>query len=231
MARLTKEIIPTYSVSPTEQGKPIRGRRLNELIDVLNEITTASGTLVANTINPLTGTTVTVGGDITTETALSVGTTATITGATTLTGAVSAGSTLNVTGQSTFIGQVNMNGQVNISGALAAVGGVTFAKSTVTQATNISTGVTLNQYAGVITTVSATTAGLATSTFTVTSSYALANSVITATILNYTGTYVTNGIPILTINNVTAGTFDVKITNAHATNALAGVLKIGFTII
>lgn len=217
MARLTKEIIPTYSVSPTEQGKPIRGRRLNELIDVLNEITTASGTLVGNTLNPLTGTSLSLNGDVTVLYTLTSSGLVT-NGSTTLNGGVSASSTLSVSGAST------------LTGAVSAVAGVTYTKGTVTQATNISTGVTTNQPAGVITTVSATTAGLATSTFTVTNSYALATSAITATILNYAGTYVTNGIPVLTINNVTAGTFDIKITNAHATNALAGVLKIGFTI-
>jgi hypothetical protein len=100
----------------------------------------------------------------------------------------------------------------------------------VTQLSSITTGVTLNATAGVITTVSATTAGVSKSTFTVTNSGVSAGSTVIAGIQNYAGTYGTNGIPTVTVNNVTDGAFDINIVNAHASAALAGVLKIGFDV-
>lgn len=190
MARLTKEIIPTYSVAPVESGKPIRGQRLNELITVLNEITTASGTLVANTIDPLSG------------------------------------------GETTLSGNVAITGATTATALLTATTGVVVTPTAVTQATNISTGVTITGAMNAeITTVTATTAAVTTSTFTVTATACTTTSVVQATLLSYSGTYVTNGIPIVTVNNRTAGTFDIKITNAHASNALNGILKIGITIL
>lgn len=101
---------------------------------------------------------------------------------------------------------------------------------TVTQITSITTGVTINANAGVVTTVSATTAAVSKSTFTVTNSAVEAGSVVTASIEDYAGTYATNGIPVVNINNVVAGAFDVNLVNVHASNALAGVVKIAFNV-
>lgn len=102
---------------------------------------------------------------------------------------------------------------------------------TVTQLTSITTGVTLNTASGIITTVSATTAHDAASTFTVTNSFATATSNIRAYIVDYAGTFATNGLPSVAVDNRTAGTFDIVIMNNAAANALSGVLKIGFEII
>jgi hypothetical protein len=100
----------------------------------------------------------------------------------------------------------------------------------VTQTGTITTGVTVNADAGLITTVSSTLAAVTATTFTVTDSRVEAGSVIVAKVNNYSGTYVTNGIPIVNINNVVAGAFDLTIVNVHASNALSGVLKIGFHV-
>lgn len=71
---------------------------------------------------------------------------------------------------------------------------------------------------------------MTTVTFTVNNTAVDADSVILLGIVNYSGTYVTNGIPIVSVNNRVAGTsFDIKITNAGA-NAFAGILKIGFLL-
>jgi hypothetical protein len=68
-------------------------------------------------------------------------------------------------------------------------------------------------------------------TFTVNNTAIDADSVVLVGIVNYAGTYVTNGIPIVSANNCVAGTsFDIKLTNAGA-NSLSGVLKIGFQIL
>jgi hypothetical protein len=102
---------------------------------------------------------------------------------------------------------------------------------TATQLTSITTGVTINGTKGMITTFSANTAGLAASTFTVTNtSMSSATANVEAYISDYAGTILTNGVPSVIVKNRTATGFDIVIYNAHATNALSGVLNIGFEI-
>ena len=100
----------------------------------------------------------------------------------------------------------------------------------VTQITSLATGVTINADTGVITTVSATTAALGNATFTVSNSAVSAASTVLVNVQNYAGTYTTNGTPVVAVNNVVAGAFDVKVLNVHTSNALAGVLQIGFVV-
>lgn len=102
----------------------------------------------------------------------------------------------------------------------------------ITQGTSITTGVTLNTKQGIITTFSASTAGLATCTFTVTNSTVTATSNISVWIVDYAGTIVSNGVPIIVgADNRTSGAFDIIYYNAHATNGLSGVLQIGYQVI
>ena len=102
---------------------------------------------------------------------------------------------------------------------------------TVTQGTSATTAVTANCDVGLITTFSESTAAAATTTFTVNNTGVNANSVIIPTIVSYAGTYATNGFPVVTVNNIVAGTsFDIKVSNVHASNALSGALKIGFVL-
>lgn len=103
--------------------------------------------------------------------------------------------------------------------------------SSVTQATSITTGVTVNSRKGIITTFTPSTAALAATTFTVTCNKTTATSNIRAYVTEYGGTVITNGLPYVFVKNQTATSFDVIVYNAHATNALATSLKIGFEII
>lgn len=103
--------------------------------------------------------------------------------------------------------------------------------SSVTQATSITTGVTVNSKKGIITTFTPSTAALAATTFTVTCSKTTATSHIRAYVTEYGGTVITNGLPYVFVKNQTATAFDIIIYNAHATNALATSMKIGFEII
>lgn len=101
----------------------------------------------------------------------------------------------------------------------------------VTQGTSTSTAVTANGQSGEITCFTSVQAALTTVTFTVNNTATDADSVILLNIVNYSGTYVTNGIPVVMVNNRVAGTsFDIKIVNAHATVALGGILKLGFKL-
>jgi len=119
-----------------------------------------------------------------------------------------------------------LNAITNLEGKLTPSTGA------VTQATSITTGVTLNKPSGVITTVSSTLAGGSSTSFTVTNSYVTSSATaIVATITGYSGTLSTNGLPLLLNVTPGSGSFVVNLLNAHATNALSGTLKISFTVL
>lgn len=103
--------------------------------------------------------------------------------------------------------------------------------SSVTQATSITTGVTVNSKKGIITTFAPSTAALGATTFTVTCNKTTATSNIRAYVTEYGGTVLTNGLPYVFVKNQTATSFDIIVYNAHATNALATSMKIGFEIV
>lgn len=105
------------------------------------------------------------------------------------------------------------------------------AANLVTQGTSVSTGVTLDKTKGIITTFSQSAIAAASSTFTVTCNKATTASNIKAYIIDYAGTFTTNGIPVVAVDNRAAGAFDIVVSNAHGANALSGVLKIGFDIV
>lgn len=139
------------------------------------------------------------------------------------------------TGTVTSFSFVNANG---FTGTVATatttpaltVTGFSPVKTNVTQITSTTTGVTDNTQAGIITTFTQTLAASSALTFTVTNSTVTTASVILVKVNNYAGAYATNGFPIAQVNNVTSGSFDIVISNTHATNALSGVLKIGFMV-
>ena len=91
----------------------------------------------------------------------------------------------------------------------------------VTQATDKSTGVTLNQAAGQITTTDASLAGGAEVSFTVTNDKVAATDVVAISLQSgaTTGTY------IVSISAVAAGSFDVTLSNVGTTAGEALVLN------
>lgn len=97
---------------------------------------------------------------------------------------------------------------------------------TVTQLTDITTGVTLAGSVGTITTEDANAAAENSNSFTVTNSTVVADSVVVLTLKSYAG----NGIPVLSTANVGAGVFDIVITNAHSSAALSAPLEISFVV-
>lgn len=98
-------------------------------------------------------------------------------------------------------------------------------KGTVTQATSISTAVTLNTPSGVITTVSSTVGAGGEASFTVNNNIVTTSSVILVS-AQYTGA----GNAIVTVDSIAAGSFVVTIGNA-GTVALAGVVKVHYMVI
>lgn len=101
--------------------------------------------------------------------------------------------------------------------------------STVTQATNRTTGVTLNTLAGQITTNTASLAAEAAAIFTVTDSAVAATDVIVVSIASGTN----GGNTEVTVNAVAAGSFDLKVANnnAAAGTAETGAIVINFVVI
>ena len=100
--------------------------------------------------------------------------------------------------------------------------------STVTQATSITTGVTINATKGVITTVALTTAASTVAgPFTVTNSKVLSTSIVKVNVEYANGK---TGFPVILIEGVAAGAFKIRLINVHTSAALNDVVKLHFTI-
>lgn len=112
------------------------------------------------------------------------------------------------------------------SSATGGIGYATGAGGTVTQATSITTGVTLSKVTGQITTVASTLAAGAEATFTVTNTTVVATDTIVLST-----TYAGGGTPLVYCQKVAAGSFDISITNLHATAALDAALTINFAVV
>lgn len=100
------------------------------------------------------------------------------------------------------------------------------AAQTVTQATDRSTGVTINYPSGQITTDATSLAAGAEATFTVTNSLVTATSV--PVIAAASGQTAGTSVPI--VSAVAAGSFDITLTNLHASTADTGAMVINFIV-
>lgn len=128
--------------------------------------------------------------------------------------------------QGITVASLAATGAVTSSGATAGVGYATGAGGAVTQATSITTGVTLNTVTGQITTVTAATAAGAEDTFTVT------NSAVALTDVPLpTTTYAGAGLPLVYCSKVAAGSFNITISNLAAVAALDAALVINFVVV
>jgi len=119
-------------------------------------------------------------------------------------------------------GSYNTTGYRNADGVL-----VTQGQTAVTQASSITTGVTCSAYSGVITTVSQTVAGGAEAEFTVTNTKVRATDVVVACIKTHTSA----GEFIVGVSAVADGSFNLRLTNLHASTAGNNVLVINFVVL
>jgi hypothetical protein len=96
-----------------------------------------------------------------------------------------------------------------------------------------SAAVTVSKDLCVITSEALTTAADATDIITVTNTKIVAGTTVRANLIDYSGTFSTNGIPVVNIDaiNTGAGTCVINISNAHAANALSGVVKVLLEVI
>ena len=107
------------------------------------------------------------------------------------------------------------------------VAGVVLSKSTSTQATSLTSGVSVSTNAGFIYTfTTGTLATLGSTSFTVSNPSVTANSLISLNLNGHGG----NGVPQVSAINVTQGSFGVRIRNLDATNTMTGSLKLGYNI-
>lgn len=88
-----------------------------------------------------------------------------------------------------------------------------------------------NGQRGIVTTGTLTTAAVTDATFTITNSSVGTTSLVMCTVQTYSGTYSTNGDPIILSCVPGSGSFVVNFRNVHATNALNGALGIGFVVL
>lgn len=105
---------------------------------------------------------------------------------------------------------------------------VNVATATVTQATNRTTGVTINSLSGQITTNNASLAAEAAAVFVVTNNNAFADDVVVVSIVSGTN----GGNTAVSISAVAAGSFSIQVTNNNAAGGTAetGAIVINFLI-
>jgi hypothetical protein len=154
--------------------------------------------------------------------------TSTFTGAVTLNGAATFNSTATFeSGLSTGSGDdITGSGAITTSSSTEGLGYATGAGGTVTQATSRTTGVTLNKTTGAITTHTASLAAAAEATFTVTNSTVAATDTVVLSIKS--GAAAT---PLAWVSAVAAGSFNITISNLHASTAETGAIVINFAVI
>lgn len=114
------------------------------------------------------------------------------------------------------------------SGATGAgIGYATGAGGAVTQITSAATGVTLNKLSGAITTVTQNIAAGAEAQFTVSNTTVAAGDTVIVNVASGS----TGGTTIAAVTAVAANSFQITLTNLHASVAETGVLVLNFTVI
>lgn len=103
--------------------------------------------------------------------------------------------------------------------------------ASVTQIGVITDTVNCDSVLGRIVTVNTTLAPNSSTQFIVNSDKIGANSYVMMSMENYSGVYITNGVPICNIGTVVFGGFVVHVTNIHPTNALNGVITLIFKVV
>lgn len=100
-------------------------------------------------------------------------------------------------------------------------------KGTVTQLVDVTTAVTINAAAGIVTTFTETLAANGAQAFTVNNSFVGPDTIVLATIQDYTGT---TGLPTVIVDNIASSSFQLVVQNGGSA-ALNGILKISFLVV
>ena len=122
---------------------------------------------------------------------------------------------------------LSLAGSLTSTSPSAGIGYATGAGAAVTQITSRATGVTINAISGTITTDTTSLAAAAEAVFTVTNSSVAIGDVIVLSARS--GQTAGTSVPIVTA--VAAGSFDITLTNLHASTADTGAMIINFAVI
>lgn len=133
--------------------------------------------------------------------------------------------TLAITGATTCAA-ITSSGAV-LSTGTGGLGYATGAGGAVVQATSRSTGVTLNKICGSITTHTASLAAGAEATFTVTNTLVAATDVVVVSLQTPSAT----GLSLPFVSSTAAGSFNITLTNLHASTADTSASVINFVVI
>jgi len=131
-----------------------------------------------------------------------------------------------VSGGLGIAGDAFFGGKLVAVSSSAGIGYATGAGGAVTQATNRTTGVTLNTVTGAITTNTTSLAALAQATFTVTDSSVAIGDVVNLSIRSG----ITNVTTLVYVTAVAAGSFNITVNNTNATTAETGAIIINFAV-
>ena len=101
-------------------------------------------------------------------------------------------------------------------------------KQNVSQTTSNTTGVSVTKTCGVITTMPLTTPTAGSFSFTVSNDDAQTSSTVFANVISYAST---SGSPLVNVNNVTSGAFNLTVRNVDLTNPLSGSLGISYLLL
>lgn len=119
-------------------------------------------------------------------------------------------------------------------GSKATLANLTGGPGAVTQATDLTTAVTLNQPSGIITTAADQIAADTSLSFTLNNSYITAASIVQVGIQDHSSQLIdgTEGIIVVSVDAVAAGSCVIVVSNADDTDAsnAAAVFKIWFTV-
>ena len=146
-------------------------------------------------------------------------------------GAATLASTLHVTGAQTFSGASTFGSTVHHVGAVTFAGNVVFAKTT--GSLTLGVAATVNGFASVLS-VTLTALGTTASTLTtITNSAVATTSIVLVTIEDFSGTFVTNGIPVASVEDIAAGNYKLRVTNLSAANAFTAdqILQVGVVVL
>jgi hypothetical protein len=107
---------------------------------------------------------------------------------------------------------------ISAASSSVAIGTVTVA--------NYAAGGTLSTLTGIVTITDASLAVVTSAGLTITNTLVTATSAVFVTIEDFAGVYGTNGIPVVAVDSIGAGSFKIQVTNAHAANAIGAVALI-----
>ncbi len=235
------------------QVDTIRGKSTSTTID--NSLC-VNGSLAVNVISSKTGTVLTVNnslcinGEIQVDTIKGKSTSTTIDNSLCVNGSLAVDVISSKTGtvltvnNSLIVSDISSSNDLSISSVgsiglnassvtvATGAGGFILPHASVNQLTNINTAVTINSTAGLIETQTATTGAQDFDTFLVNNNRVTSSSIVIAILTGYSpGVYGTNGLPVINVNNIGTGAFEIVLINTHDTNALNGTVQIAFLVV